>query len=63
MHGTSVGPWTTGIVGGVTGRLVALVISSPKLAGQLVAKTRRQNNKVTSFHLTSIMAVGKPRIM
>ena len=30
----------------VTGQLVALVISSPRTAGQLVAKTRRQNEKV-----------------
>ena len=32
----------------VTGQLVALVISSPRTAGQLVAKTRRQNEKLTS---------------
>ena len=32
----------------VTGQLVALVISSPRTAGQLVAKTRRQNEKVIS---------------
>ena len=32
----------------VTGQLVALVISSPRTAGQLVAKTRHQNEKLIS---------------
>ena len=32
----------------VTGQLVALVISSPRTAGQLVAKTRRENEKLIS---------------
>ena len=33
----------------VTGQLVALVISSPRTAGQLIAKTRCQNEKVSSL--------------
>ena len=37
------------ILSTVTGQLVALVISSPRTAGQLVAKTRRQNEKVSSL--------------
>ena len=41
-------PPTAGQGWPVTGQLVALVISSPRTAGQLVAKTRRQNEKLIS---------------
>ena len=39
------------IIGWVNGQLAALVILLPKSAGQLVAKTCRQNNKVTYFFM------------